>query len=63
MPSSGQNTSSFQSNTMQTGEQTGQVDFASAGEIDTAVASSKKAFDEWGTVSKSDRLIDVLAKL
>ncbi|MEE2768662.1 MAG: CoA-acylating methylmalonate-semialdehyde dehydrogenase [Actinomycetota bacterium] len=39
-----------------TGEQTGQVDFASAEEVDAAVASSKKAFDEWGTVSIARRV-------
>ena len=39
-----------------TGEQTGQVDFASTEEIDAAVASSKKAFDEWRTVSIARRV-------
>jgi malonate-semialdehyde dehydrogenase (acetylating)/methylmalonate-semialdehyde dehydrogenase len=38
-----------------TGEQTGEVDFASADEIDRAVATAKAAFGEWRTWSLSKR--------
>ena len=38
-----------------TGEQTAEVDFASAEEVDRAVASAKAAFDSWRTVSLSKR--------
>jgi malonate-semialdehyde dehydrogenase (acetylating) / methylmalonate-semialdehyde dehydrogenase len=38
-----------------TGEQTGEVDFASAEEIDRAVATAKAAFGEWRTWSLSKR--------
>ncbi len=38
-----------------TGEQTGEVDFASAKEIDRAVATAKTAFGEWRTWSLSKR--------
>jgi malonate-semialdehyde dehydrogenase (acetylating)/methylmalonate-semialdehyde dehydrogenase len=38
-----------------TGEQTGEVDFASAQEIDRAVATAKAAFGEWRTWSLSKR--------
>jgi malonate-semialdehyde dehydrogenase (acetylating)/methylmalonate-semialdehyde dehydrogenase len=38
-----------------TGEQTGQIGLASIKEVDQAVASSKAAFQEWGTVSVARR--------
>jgi malonate-semialdehyde dehydrogenase (acetylating) / methylmalonate-semialdehyde dehydrogenase len=38
-----------------TGEQTGEVDFASVDEIDTAVQAAKRAFTTWRTVSLSRR--------
>jgi malonate-semialdehyde dehydrogenase (acetylating)/methylmalonate-semialdehyde dehydrogenase len=38
-----------------TGEQTGEVDFASPEEIDTAVATAKEAFATWRTTSLSKR--------
>ncbi len=38
-----------------TGEQTGEVDFASAEEVDRAVATAKEAFPEWRTWSLSKR--------
>ncbi len=38
-----------------TGEQTGEVDFASAEDIDRAVAAAKEAFGEWRTWSLSKR--------
>ena len=38
-----------------TGEQTGEVGFASVGEVDRAVASSMAAFDEWRNVSIARR--------
>ena len=39
-----------------TGEQTGEVDLASVEEVDLAVESSKKAFEEWGSVSIARRV-------
>ena len=39
-----------------TGEQTGEVDLASVEEVDLAVESSKKAFQEWGNVSIARRV-------
>jgi malonate-semialdehyde dehydrogenase (acetylating)/methylmalonate-semialdehyde dehydrogenase len=38
-----------------TGDQTGEVGFASVGEVDRAVASSRAAFDEWRNVSIARR--------
>jgi len=38
-----------------TGEQTGTLDLASVEEVDHAVASSKKAFEDWQTVSVAQR--------
>ena len=38
-----------------TGEQTGTLDLASVKEVDHAVASSKKAFEDWQTVSVAQR--------
>ncbi len=38
-----------------TGEQTGTLDLASVEEVDLAVASSKKAFEDWQTVSVAQR--------
>ncbi|HWH54891.1 MAG TPA: CoA-acylating methylmalonate-semialdehyde dehydrogenase [Gaiellaceae bacterium] len=38
-----------------TGQQTGEVDFASAEEIDRAVQAAKRAFETWRTVSLSKR--------
>ena len=37
------------------GVQTGEVDFASAGEIDAAVQAAKRAFESWRTMSLSRR--------
>ena len=38
-----------------TGEQSGEVDFASAEEVDAAVQAAKRAFESWRTVSLSRR--------
>ena len=38
-----------------TGEQTGEVDFASVEEIDAAVQAAKRAFTSWRTISLSRR--------
>ena len=38
-----------------TGEQTGTLDLASVEEVDQAVASSQKAFEDWQTVSVAQR--------
>ena len=39
-----------------TGEQTGEVDLASIEEVDVAVESSRKAFQEWRNVSIARRV-------
>jgi malonate-semialdehyde dehydrogenase (acetylating)/methylmalonate-semialdehyde dehydrogenase len=45
-----------------TGEQTGQVDFASVEEVDAAVAAAKEAYESWRNVSLSKRL-DIFFKI
>ena len=39
-----------------TGQQTGEVDFASVAEVDQAIASAKAAFDSWREVSVAQRI-------
>jgi malonate-semialdehyde dehydrogenase (acetylating) / methylmalonate-semialdehyde dehydrogenase len=45
-----------------TGEQSGEVDFASVEEVDAAVAAAKEAYEKWRTVSLSKRL-DIFFKI